>query len=154
MSDMLLLSDPEVADMPVRESHEPLVDMRTVSALRVDPRLGDARGAYAHVRASVLDRLVSAQTLLPAHLRMLVIEGYRPRALQARYFSDYLERLRLRWPDADEALLGQMTSRYVSPPDVAPHVAGAAVDLTLCAADGRELWMGTEVNDTEIPTCH
>ncbi len=32
--------------------------------------------------------------------------------------------------------------------EVAPHTAGAAVDLTLCDDDGVELDMGTEVNAT------
>ncbi|MGO4421161.1 M15 family metallopeptidase, partial [Streptomyces sp. MCAF7] len=40
----------------------------------------------------------------------------------------------------------QAASRYVSPPEIAPHSAGAAVDLTLVTADGRELDMGTRVN--------
>ncbi|MBB5795315.1 D-alanyl-D-alanine dipeptidase [Streptomyces caelestis] len=39
-------------------------------------------------------------------------------------------------------------SRYVSPPEIAPHSAGAAVDLTLADADGRELDMGTRMNAT------
>ena len=39
-----------------------------------------------------------------------------------------------------------MASRYVSPPEIAPHCAGAAVDLTLCTADGVELDLGTPVN--------
>lgn len=37
-------------------------------------------------------------------------------------------------------------SRYVSPPEVAPHSAGAAVDLTLADAAGRELDLGTPMN--------
>ena len=37
-------------------------------------------------------------------------------------------------------------SRYVSPPDIAPHSAGAAVDLTLADAHGRELDLGTPMN--------
>ncbi len=37
-------------------------------------------------------------------------------------------------------------SRYVSPPEIAPHSAGAAVDLTLADADGRELDLGTRMN--------
>lgn len=41
-----------------------------------------------------------------------------------------------------------MASRYVSPPGVAPHSAGAAVDLTLADADGRELDLGTRMNAT------
>jgi D-alanyl-D-alanine dipeptidase len=39
-------------------------------------------------------------------------------------------------------------SRYVSPPEIAPHSAGAAVDLTLADEDGRELDLGTPVNAT------
>jgi zinc D-Ala-D-Ala dipeptidase len=152
MSDMLLLSDPAVAAIPVRECHEALVDVR--SALRVDPRLADPAGAYARLRVGVLDRLVTAQTVLPPDLRLLVVEGYRPLALQVRYFRAHLDRLRARWPDADASTLHRMTSRYISPPEVAPHVAGAAVDLTLCTVDGSELWLGTEVNDTDTTACH
>lgn len=37
-------------------------------------------------------------------------------------------------------------SRFVSPPEMAPHSAGAAVDLTLVDADGNELDLGTRVN--------
>jgi hypothetical protein len=37
-------------------------------------------------------------------------------------------------------------SKYVSPPEVAPHCTAGTVDLTLCEADGVELDMGTEVN--------
>ncbi|GAA2461436.1 hypothetical protein GCM10010433_74610 [Streptomyces pulveraceus] len=37
-------------------------------------------------------------------------------------------------------------SRYVSPPDIAPHNAGAAVDLTLADAAGHELDLGTRMN--------
>lgn len=40
----------------------------------------------------------------------------------------------------------EVPSRYVSPPEIAPHRAGAAVDLTLVNADGTELDMGTRVN--------
>lgn len=35
----------------------------------------------------------------------------------------------------------------MSPVEVAPHTAGAAVDLTLCDPDGVEYDMGTQVND-------
>jgi D-alanyl-D-alanine dipeptidase len=154
VSEVLLLSDSAVATVRVKESGEPLADLRTVKALRVDSRLADSDGAYARVRIDVMDRLVTAQTLLPASLRLLVIEGYRPLDLQVRIFTEHLDRLRTNWPTADEAVLYRMASRYVAPPAVAPHVAGAAVDLTLCGVDGSELWMGTDVNDTDLPACH
>lgn len=119
-----------------------------------DPRLADPAGAYAQLRREVVDRLVVAQTLLPPAFRLLVTEGYRPAALQVRYFSACLARMRAEAPDLDEAAGYGMASRWVSPPEVAPHVAGAAVDLTLCTVDGAELWLGTEVNDTDMPACY
>lgn len=152
--EMVLLSDPGVTGIPVRECGEPLVDLRDVAALRIDPRLADPEGAFAHLRAGVVDRLVTAQSLLPAGIRFLVVEGYRPMALQEHYFEDHVRRLRERTPAAEESTLRRQASRYISPPEVAPHVAGAAVDLTLCGVDGRELWMGTEVNDTDTTACH
>ncbi|RKR86358.1 D-alanyl-D-alanine dipeptidase [Micromonospora pisi] len=151
---MVLLSDPEVMATPVRESGEPLVDLRNVGALRIDQRLADPDGVYAHLRVGVVDRLVMAQTMLPPGFRLLVVEGHRPLRIQRQYFEAHVQRLRDRTPDADEATLWRQASRYISPPEIAPHVAGAAVDLTLCTVDGEEIWMGTEVNDTDTTACH
>jgi D-alanyl-D-alanine dipeptidase len=36
-----------------------------------------------------------------------------------------------------------IADRRVSPPEVAPHSAGAAIDRTLCADDGTELDLAT-----------
>ncbi|WP_245966787.1 hypothetical protein [Sphaerisporangium album] len=62
---MILLSDPVISRIPVEEAGEKLVDLRSVQALRLDPRLADPDGDYGHLRLSVVDRLVTAQTLLP-----------------------------------------------------------------------------------------
>ncbi|WP_434453215.1 M15 family metallopeptidase [Lentzea sp. E54] len=122
---MVSLSDPAVATIPVRESGEPLADLRTVAALRLDSRLADEEGLYARLRIGVVDRLVTAQTLLPAGLRLLIVEGYRPPAESS-------EELRTR----------------------SPHVTGAAVDLSLCTMDEVELDLGTAVGDTATERCH
>lgn len=145
---MVLLSDPRIAAVPAEERGEPLVDLRAVEAIRVDPRLADREGAYAHVRLSVADRLVAAQTRLPRELRLLVVEGYRPVALQQGYFASSVTRHRAAHPDWDEGRVRTEAGRYVSPPFVAPHVTGGAVDLTLCTSTGAELPMGTPVNAT------
>jgi zinc D-Ala-D-Ala dipeptidase len=79
-------------------------------------------------------------------VHLLLIEGYRPPALQRRYFDDYLSSLRDANPGASAERLRMLASRYVSPPEIAPHSAGAAIDLTLCASDGTELDLGTPVN--------
>lgn len=141
---IILMSDPRVAAIPVADCGEPLMDVR--GTLLVDDRRADATGAYAHLRHGVLDRLGHAQSLLPDGLRLLYVEGYRPPGLQRRYFVDYADELRAANPAWPDEQVNQAASRYVSPPQIAPHSAGAAVDLTLVDADGTELDMGTRVN--------
>lgn len=146
MTEIVLMSDPRIAAVPVTDSGEPFVDVREF--LAVDPRREDEYGAFAHLREGVLARLLKAQELLPEGVRLLFVEGYRPPALQRLYFEKYADTLRTANPHWTEAELREATSRYVSPPEIAPHSAGAAVDLTLVDADGHELDMGTRVNAT------
>ncbi|WP_433189079.1 M15 family metallopeptidase [Actinoallomurus sp. CA-150999] len=116
-----------------------------VPGLRLDSRERDAAGAYGRVRAGVLDRLGAAAAMLPDGVELLVIEGHRTTAEQARRFARHEERLRSEGV-SDPAELRKRTSAFVSPVDVAPHCAGAAVDLTLAAAGALELDMGGPVN--------
>ncbi|WP_043626773.1 M15 family metallopeptidase [Nonomuraea candida] len=148
MAQHVLLSDPRIAAIPVRECGEPLVDLRDEKTIRLDARLADPAGAYAHVRLGVGDRLAAAQAQLPRGLRLLLVEGHRPAFLQERYFTGCLSRMRDAHPGWPADLLRAEAGKYVSPPETAPHVAGGAVDVTLCAPDGTELPMGTEVNAT------
>lgn len=142
------LSAPGVATLPVRECGEPLVDLRDTGAIQLDSRLADERGAYAHVRLSVADRLMAAQCQLPRGLRLLIVEGYRPPALQDEYFRGSMTGIAAANPAWPTERVRTEAATYVSPPEVAPHVTGGAIDLTLCTIDGVELPMGTEVNDT------
>ncbi|MEW2567823.1 M15 family metallopeptidase [Streptomyces sp. NPDC047070] len=142
---LVLMSDPQVAAIPVRECGESLVDVRDHD-VRVDTRKRDPVGAFAHVREGVLTRLKHARSLLPAGTDLLFIEGYRPLALQKRYFTEYRDELAAVHPDWTPEQLHQAASRYVSPLEIAPHSAGAAVDVTLVDQDGHELDLGTRVN--------
>ncbi|MFC9429583.1 M15 family metallopeptidase [Streptomyces sp. NPDC056987] len=149
MTEIVLMSDPKVAAVPVHECGERLVDVRRRSPLLVDERKGqDSAGAFAHMREGVLDRLLKAQAQLPQGMRLLFVEGYRPPSLQRRYFDEYAAQLRAEHPEWAAEQVRSAASRYVSPPEIAPHSAGAAVDLTLADADGRELDMGTRMNAT------
>ncbi|MFG1964394.1 M15 family metallopeptidase [Nonomuraea sp. NPDC049028] len=144
-SDIVLISDPRVAAIPVRDNGEELADVR--GRLCVDERMADRAGAYAHLRSGLLARLERAERRLPDGFHLLVVEGYRPIDTQRRIFDEYRDGLRAAFPEMspDEAYIA--ASRYVSPVEVAPHTAGAAVDLTLTAPDGTEYDMGTQVND-------
>ncbi|MCX4972740.1 M15 family metallopeptidase [Streptomyces sp. NBC_00620] len=146
MTEIVLMSDPKIAAIPVVDCGELLVDVRERELFPVDARRRDDSGAFAHLRAGVLTRLVKARALLPGGVRLLFVEGYRPPALQREYFERYAAELRADNPGWDAERVRNAASRYVSPPEIAPHSAGAAVDLTLVGADGQELDMGTRVN--------
>ncbi|MET9103720.1 M15 family metallopeptidase [Streptomyces antibioticus] len=142
---VVLMSDPRVAAIPVQDCGENLVDVRT-HGLKVDDRKCDEAGAWSHIRQGVLTRLLHAQSLLPTGVLLLFVEGFRPPALQQRYFEEYANELARAHPDWPPAELRDAASRFVSPPEIAPHSAGAAVDVTLIDYQGRELDMGTRVN--------
>nr|WP_243762167.1 M15 family metallopeptidase [Streptomyces sp. Tu 3180] len=144
-SNIVLMSDRRVAAIPVQECDEALVDVRAYG-LKADDRKHDEVGAYAHVRQGVLTRLLHAQSLLPTGVQLLFIEGFRPPVLQKQYFEEYSDELARTHPDWLAAELREAASRFVSPPEIAPHSAGAAVDVTLIDYEGRELDMGTRVN--------
>ncbi|MEW2260807.1 dipeptidase [Streptomyces sp. NPDC047869] len=148
MTEIVLMSDP-VAAVPVQECGERLVDLRRDGHLLVDERKWqDFAGAFAYLREGVLDRLVEGQMLLPRGMRLLFVEGYRPPSLQRHYFDQYAAQLGAEHPEWSADQLRSAASRYVSPPEIAPHSAGAAVDLTLADDDGCELDLGTRVNAT------
>ncbi|MFF0158489.1 M15 family metallopeptidase [Streptomyces sp. NPDC005263] len=148
MEEIIPLSDPRVAAVALTECGEPLVDLSQCAALRIDHRQADPDGHYRHVRAGVRRRLLAAQRTLPTGVHFLVVEGYRSPELQRRYFEEYTTTLRAARPGLSPSDLRELASAYISPPEVAPHVSGGAVDLTLCRDDGTELPLGTEVNAT------
>jgi zinc D-Ala-D-Ala dipeptidase len=133
----ILLSDPRVSAVPVHECGEPLV--------RLDAGFGPAR---ALVRAGLADRLTGARKALPRGIALKVVEGHRSVADQRAIIATYSAEVRAARPDVSPDELRRLVSRFVSPVEVAPHVAGAAVDLTLVGARGQELDLGTTIDAT------
>jgi D-alanyl-D-alanine dipeptidase len=133
----LLLSDPRVSAVPLVDNGEPLVAL--------DPSFGPTR---ALVRAGLAERLAAARDLLPRGLRLRVVEGHRSVADQRAIIARYSAALCAARPGISPSDLDRLTSRYVAPVDVAPHVAGAAVDLTLVDASGAELDLGCPLDAT------
>ncbi|CUR58080.1 Peptidase M15D vanX D-ala-D-ala dipeptidase [metagenome] len=134
---IVLLSDPQVAAVPVRESGEELV--------RLNPSFGPA---CAFVRRGLAERLTRAQLALPLGIALRVVEGHRSVADQRAIIAAYSAEVCAAHPGISPEDLHRLTSRFVSPVDVAPHVAGAAVDLTLVDACGDELDLGTPIDAT------
>jgi len=133
----ILLSDPRVAAVPVRECGEPL--------LRLDVGFGPAR---ALVRAGLANRLTEARSALPPGIGLKVVEGHRSVTDQRAIIATYSAEVCAAHPGVLPAELRRLVSRFVSPVEVAPHVAGAAVDLTLVDARGDELDLGTTIDAT------
>ncbi|MFJ3710529.1 dipeptidase [Streptomyces sp. NBC_01267] len=140
----ILIADPDVVAVPVVDEGEALVDLAGLGLACTAGR--DRRSRQ--VRSGVAARLVAAQAALPDGLRLLVVEGARSAQAQAETVAAYTRQLRIDFPGEAEEEIQRLSTRYVAPVAYAPHVAGAAVDLTLADAVGRPLWMGTEVDAT------
>jgi zinc D-Ala-D-Ala dipeptidase len=122
--------------VPVRDCGESLVDVGASAPLTV-AQVTDGRLVY--LRSGVVDRLVVAQILLPRDVRLLVVAGYWPMAVQRRLLERAVGEMRRAYPDATEADLRRLAERRVASPEFASHPTGAAVDLTLCAYTGVPL---------------
>jgi D-alanyl-D-alanine dipeptidase len=133
----ILFADPRVGAVPVHESYEQLV---TLGA-----SFGPAR---ARVRAGLAARLRRAQVALPVGVSLRVVEGHRSAAEQQAIIDRYTAQVRDAYPEASPAHRQRLVSRFVAPLAVAPHVAGAAVDLTLVDHRGVPLDLGTPIDAT------
>jgi D-alanyl-D-alanine dipeptidase len=133
----ILLCDPRVAAVPVAESGESLIPL--------DASFGPAR---ALVRSGLAERLEVARDLLPPGLALRVVEGHRSVTDQEAIIARYSAEVCARRPGVSATDLERLTSRFVAPVGVAPHVAGAAVDLTLVDVCGEELDLGTPIDAT------
>lgn len=133
----ILLSDPRVAAVPVHENGEPLVAL--------DATFGPAR---ALVRLGLAHRLAHARDLLPPGVHLRVVEGHRAVSAQRAIIARYSGEVSAAHPGLPVEELPRLTSRFVAPVAVAPHVAGSAVDLTLVDDRGDDLDLGTPVDAT------
>jgi D-alanyl-D-alanine dipeptidase len=129
-------------DVPVADDGEPLVPVEGRLELhRVYAQLPfHSMPPRVLLRRSALDALVAARDALPAPFSLVVIDGWRSKVFQAELLDYYSAR--------HESVAG-----FVSDPEdtvlLPPHVAGAAVDLTLTHL-GRPLALGTDF-DALVP---
>jgi hypothetical protein len=89
LTDVVLIADPLVANLPVNEIGDDLVDVRKSALLRFESLKDTGDGGYAYLRRGLAERLQRAQVLLPHGYQVQVVGGYRPCALQEHYFTDF-----------------------------------------------------------------
>jgi len=141
---VLLLSDPRVAQVPVADCGDPVISFPAV----IGGSISGAVDGVVRVRRGLAARLVEAAMSLGDGLSLKIIEGHRSAHAQLRIIDTYATELRRLHPELDRAEVTRLSSRFVAPLGVAPHVAGAAVDLTLVGPDLEELDLGTPIDAT------
>ena len=142
---VVLMGDPRVSDVLVQDCGDRLVTTR--GAITASPYLeseGDDGGRW--VRSNVRKRLVRAAELLAPSYVLALEEGWRPLVIQSAAFDRQVQRLATAYPGAQPDHLRRLASRFVSPPEVAPHPTGAAVDVLLLRPEGQEVDMGCPID--------
>ena len=94
------------------------------------------------LRKGVADRLCGAAAALPEGIRLGIVEGWRPPAIQRQMHEETHRRLRAEHPEWSTHQLARGVNRFSAPMDQhapPPHTTGGAVDLHLVDEDGRPL---------------
>jgi D-alanyl-D-alanine dipeptidase len=101
------------------------------------------------VRDTIARKLAGVNKNLQTKYRLgiKVAYGYRAPEVQTRYFNEIAQKLRKDSPGMSDEDLASLAHNFVAVPDVAGHITGGAVDLTLIDAKGEECDMGTKIAD-------
>ena len=136
----------ELDAVVIKDNGEPLVDFLALcdsDKLVFAPEHPVFEFPRVHLlRQSVAKMICQAAHALPAGLRLQIVEGYRPIAVQRAMYRHALERARQKMPDANDKTIALEAGRYSAPPDAAtppPHLTGGAVDLEIIDANGERL---------------
>ncbi|MET8752216.1 M15 family metallopeptidase [Streptomyces sp. NPDC004667] len=140
-----LLPNYYIRHVPVRESGEPLIDLGD-GPFGIDGRISVDQRA----RSSVANALREANSFLPQGNQLLVVEAFRSRERQEELWELARKKVQAENPLARPEEIRRLTGLLVADPSqgsVNGHQTGGAIDLTLADRSGRELWMGTEVQE-------
>ncbi len=131
--------------VPIVECGQPLVPASASPRLLLHP----VAGAGLLLREDALRRLNAAAERLPDDLRLVLAEGYRSPQRQEEHWNQRLAIVRAENPQASQDQVERLTRLCVAQPTGrgGGHQTGGAVDVTLADAAGREIDMGTGVDE-------
>ena len=106
------------------------------------------------IRGVVYEMLKKARAALPAGYAIVVYEAFRPRARQWELWNGMEAKMRAAFPSETDEQIYTRTREFVADPRGfgSGHQAGGAIDVTLADAAGRELEMGTEMDEVTEKT--
>ncbi|MDX7986835.1 D-alanyl-D-alanine dipeptidase [Xenorhabdus sp. 12] len=148
---------PTINKIAIDECHEPLEVIIDKDKIKQKPAYFQAgiKGAVEScmVRKSVAEKLIMASQLLPAHLGILVLDGWRSRKAQQALQDQMQAEIALEYAHLPPDEQQKMLQKFVAPASadvvqVSPHLTGGAVDVTLFdIASGQALFLGTEFDE-------
>ena len=137
------------------ESDEPLQVVPITSNLKQFPIYFANDVAHAInicvARRSVIERLQQAAELLPKHLGIVVLDGWRSREVQQAVQDEVGDTIWAMYPQLTVSEHQQLLSQFVAPVRagfISPHLTGGSVDITLFnRTTGEWLDMGSEFDE-------
>lgn len=138
--------------VPCVESHEEIVPLSLTPEHMLSRSIYFERqiaGALpeCYAREGILERLLHASSLLPAHLRLVVLDGWRSTSVQSFLFTECKKALATLHPEKTPEEIINMAQQYVAKPmedtsTPAPHSTGGAIDITIADRAGKKLFFG------------
>ena len=153
------LADPRGADPMTEIRNHGIAGQNAYHATNLAPYHERIVGSVPDLllRAPLVVRLQEVNArLAPYGLELWVFDAWRPIGVQNHFHDHWMPaRLRDLHPDWDADRIATETERYwargaagtINPLSPPPHATGAAVDLTIRARSGAELFMGTIFDD-------
>ena len=154
-SQIILIADPRILEVPINDNHEPLVNLshQTVIAYGPSPEIPNNTN-YIFLRKTVYQKLKKANERLPHGMHICLYEGYRSLKLQQKIFQQQYKNVKRRHPDWSPDQIFDETTKLVSPvfnkdgsENIPPHSTGGAIDVYLIDDQGKALDMGIHPKD-------
>lgn len=127
--------------VPIEDNNESLVRMTGLYSNPWHHQLG-REGSLNEVwlRLGTARKLWEAQDYLPQDLKLMVLDGWRPRELHRQIVEADIQEIADR-PELEEIL----DPRDLAPGHPAPSLTGGRVGVTLCDPEGEPLDMGSVI---------
>jgi D-alanyl-D-alanine dipeptidase len=154
-ANMVLISDPQIVNIPIIENHEPMIDLRQQKIISYGPSPEIQNNTdYTKMRKTVYEKLVKAQQLLPKNLHFCIYEAYRSLQLQNKLFEDRVAKIKKLHPDWSAEQRFHDANKMVAPvkhldgtANTPPHSTGGAIDIYLLNEKNEPIPMGIHPKD-------
>ena len=151
--DRKILTYHDLIKIKAGENNEPMVDLMDkvpeIICRYEKMDMTDYLGEKIYTRQSLAELLAKASLRLKAKYpdySFKVVYGYRHPEIQQKYFDKRKAELKEEKPNLSDQELSELAHLFVAAPEVAGHIVGGAVDLTITSSDG-DLDMGTKIAD-------